>query len=181
MAKWVAQRECARELGCAPSYISKLIKNKGLRTNHKKQVDLDHARSIMEGREDAKQVNGARAEVKGAKDKSETRSLTDERAELTRVKREREEIALAKERGEVVSFQAVELVMAEVLTSLRTQMEGLPAKVSKDLAAMSDLMEIRDYLASQVAEVLAKASLYDLDRLFSKLFGEAESNLGEDA
>ena len=157
MAKWLAQRACARELGCSPGYVQKLIKTKGLRTNSKKQVDLEQARTLMGGG-DGEHPRSPGVHPRG---ETETDSLTAERTKLAEINRKLKEVELAERRGELVEAQGVMLAWANVLSIFRSRMAVLPDKVAHKVANMSDPKECKKVISDLIREALEELSTHD--------------------
>ncbi|NDV20834.1 hypothetical protein GO013_15595 [Pseudodesulfovibrio sp. JC047] len=164
MGKWVSQRECARELGCSDTYIRKLVKNKGLRKNAKKQVDLEHARELKFGKgTQTKREPGANQG--GGTD---TDTLTSERGKLARVNRKIKEVELAEKRGELVEAEGVMLAWANILSIFRSRMSVLPDKLAHKVANMTDPKECKKVISDYIREALEELSTHDAATLCGK-------------
>lgn len=170
MAEWLSQRACAKELGCSPAYIQKLIKKKGLRTNSKKQVELGAARALICG-------GGSvhpRSQPVNQTSETETDSLTIERTRLAEVNRKLKEVELAEKRRELVRAEDVKLTWTNVLSIFRSRMAVLPDKVANKVANMTDPKECKRLVAAYVREALDELSSHDAGNVCRKPTGGDE-------
>lgn len=106
-------------------------------------------------------------------DKDETTYLT-EKARHEKAKRELAELELQKRRNEVHDAADVELVMTDMLTNLRNQLLGLPAKMAPQLANRD-----KDYIDQALTDEI-QSRLTELSDYSPDMFVEGDSNASED-
>lgn len=106
-------------------------------------------------------------------DKDETTYLT-EKARHEKAKRELAELELQKRRNEVHDAADVELVMTDMLTNLRNQLLGLPAKMAPQLANRG-----KDYIDQALTDEI-QSRLTELSDYSPDMFVEGDSNASED-
>lgn len=87
-------------------------------------------------------------------------NLEQEKAKKERVNRLIAELKLAKMKGEVHSSKDVENVMTDMLSSFKSRIMNLPAKVSPILT-QRDTGYIKDYLTNEVLNILTELSDYN--------------------
>lgn len=92
-----------------------------------------------------------------AEDGDETLDLIAEKARHERVKREQSEIKLAQMKGELYEAATVEQAMIEIVTTLRTHLTALPAKLSTQLE-MKTREEIYQTLTREIEDRLEELS-----------------------
>lgn len=86
-------------------------------------------------------------------------NYTEEKAKHEKIKREIAELKLAKMQKNVYDARTVELVLTEMLSNLRTQLLGIPAKLAPQLE-MKKRSTIYDRMTEEVTEKLAELSEY---------------------
>lgn len=108
-------------------------------------------------------------------DKDGEISLEREKALHERARREISELRLAKMQNNVYDARTVEMVMIEILSTLRAQLSGLPSKLSPQLEK-KDKLEIYEIMTKEVEEKLNELSEYS-PNLFTD--EEIEDEIGE--
>lgn len=106
-------------------------------------------------------------------DKDETTYLT-EKARHEKAKRELAELELQRRRNEVHDAADVEMIMTDMLTNLRTQLLGLPAKMAVQLANRD-----KDYIDQALTDEI-QSRLTELSDYSPDMFVEGDSNASED-
>ncbi len=104
--------------------------------------------------------------------------LEQEKAKKERVNRLIAELKLAKMKGEVHSSKDVELVMTDMLSSFKSRLMNLPAKVSPVLTNR-DTGYINDYLTSEVLSVLSELSDYNPEDFYGNEYIASENGREE--
>lgn len=105
-------------------------------------------------------------------DKGETDYLA-EKALHEKAKRELAELELQRRRNEVHDAADVELIMTDMLTKLRTQLLGLPAKMAPQLANR-DKDYIDQALTDEIYNRLTELSDYNPD-MFRTMAGDSDA------
>lgn len=106
-------------------------------------------------------------------DKDETDYLA-EKARHEKAKRELAELELQRRRNEVHDAADVEMVMTDMLTKLRTQLLGLPAKLAPQLANRD-----KDYINQELTDEI-HARLTELSEYNPEMFDGGAGNAAED-
>lgn len=106
-------------------------------------------------------------------DDDEDIDYTTEKAKHERTKREIAEIQLAKLERRVYDAKTVELVMTEMLSTLRTQLLGLPSKLAPQLEGMKK-EDIYTALTKSIEECLMELSEYTPDLFAEEVEGGAD-------
>ena len=104
---------------------------------------------------------------------SDEAAYLEEKAWHERAKRQLAELELQKRRNEVHDAADVELVMTDMLTNLRSQLLGLPAKMAPQLANRD-----KDYIDQVLTEEI-QSRLMELSDYNPKMFAEGGSNAAE--
>jgi phage terminase Nu1 subunit (DNA packaging protein) len=71
---------------------------------------------------------------------------------------ELKEIQLAEKRGSLVSIEAVQEVLADELTAVRSRLLAIPGRLAGQLAIVSDAAEIEAAIAEEVRGALSELS-----------------------
>lgn len=104
----------------------------------------------------------------------ESVDLMAEKALHEKAKRELAELELARRRNEVHSSEDVEMVMSDMLTRLRSQMLGVPAKMAAVLANR-DKAYIEHSLMEEIHSRLTELSEYS-PTMFTEVAADAEKD-----
>lgn len=147
----VTQRQLAAALGITPARVNHLIKD-GIVVR-----DEDNSGGAVYLCESLKRYWAGKANQDAAV-KSEL-NLTQEKARYERIKREIAELRLARMEGRAYSAHTVELVMTEMLSNLRTQLQGIPSKLAPLLDG-ADREKIHGILSREIEEKLMELSEY---------------------
>lgn len=97
-----------------------------------------------------------------------------EKALHEKAKRELAELELKRRRNEVHDAADVEMVMTDMLTKLRTQLLGLPAKLAPQLANRD-----KDYINQELTDEI-HARLTELSEYNPEIFDRGAGNAAED-
>lgn len=105
--------------------------------------------------------------------------LEQEKAKKERVNRLIAELKLAKMKGEVHSSKDVEAVMTDMLSSFKSRLINLPAKVSPILTGR-DTGYINDYLTTEILNILTELSGYNPEDFYGDEYIDIDSEGDED-
>ena len=114
----------------------------------------------------------------GKKDTEEQESRSrywEEKAKHEAAKREMAELQLARLKNRMHDATIVELVMTDMLTTLKNRLLALPQKVSPKIIGLKSIAEVNDILATEINEALIELSDYSPD-----LFSEGGEDTGDD-
>jgi len=100
--------------------------------------------------------------------------LEQEKAKKERVNRLIEELKLAKMKGEVHSSKDVENVMTDMLSSFKSRLMNLPAKVSLILT-QRDTGFINDYMTNEVLNILSELKDYNPEDFYGDDYIDLDS------
>jgi phage terminase Nu1 subunit (DNA packaging protein) len=92
-----------------------------------------------------------------------TGSIVDETARLKSAQADMAEMEAAEKRGELAPVSDMEMAASEAMVIVRTQLEAIAGRTAKQLAAMTDAAEIRQFTLNEIRRSLAAAA----DRLES--------------
>ncbi|MHC1747447.1 MAG: hypothetical protein AB9856_03545 [Cellulosilyticaceae bacterium] len=106
--------------------------------------------------------------------------LETERAIKTRVERKQAEIKLALMKGEVHKAAEVEQVMTDMLTSFRTRLLNVPAKLAPILVSRSEMGHIKNLITNEVIEVLNELKEYNPADFYANDYIEYDEDEVED-
>jgi phage terminase Nu1 subunit (DNA packaging protein) len=99
-------------------------------------------------------ADGARA-WRAANVKTKTGKVADEVARLKSAQADLAELEAAERRDEVIDVEEVRYVFGAAMTAMTTQMEGLPGRVSTELAALNDPAVILHRLKDEIRRIRA--------------------------
>lgn len=102
--------------------------------------------------------------------------LDVEKAIHERVKRNQAEIKLALMKGDVHKSEDVKRVMIDMLTSFRTRLLNIPAKVAPIVAVKKDAGVIRELLTLEVVEVLEELKGYNPAEFYGREYIEYDED-----
>jgi phage terminase Nu1 subunit (DNA packaging protein) len=94
--------------------------------------------------------------------------LETERAIKTRVERKQAEIKLALMKGQVHKASDVEQVMVDMLTSFRTRLLNIPAKLAPILVDRKETGYIKEMITAEMIEVLNELKDYNPADFYAK-------------
>ena len=117
------QTEMARALGVTQPRVSQLVKDGVMISNNRGSI------MVVESLKNYYNSGGEQT--------NNQISLTEERARHEKTKREIAELKLKKLQHEVYDAKTVELVLTELVSTLRTQLLGLPTKLAPILTGKS--------------------------------------------
>lgn len=163
----VTQKRLADAVGVTPARIHKLI---GEGTVIRDTSDASGGVFLFESLKNYWIRVGAMA---SGGDDDEDIDYTTEKAKHERTKREIAEIQLAKLERRVYDAKTVELVMTEMLSTLRTQLLGLPSKLAPQLEGMKK-EDIYTALTKSIEECLMELSEYTPDLFTEEVTGGAD-------
>lgn len=103
----------------------------------------------------------------------------EEHAKLERAKRQQAELKLALMKGELHKGTDVELVMNDMLASVRGKLLNLPSKISPRVAMKSDTGTIQRILTEEIHEALYELKNYDPKDFYSEEFVEVDHAVEE--
>ncbi len=104
--------------------------------------------------------------------------LEQEKAKKERVNRLIAELKLAKMKGEVHSSKDVENVMTDMLSSFKSRLMNLPAKVSPILT-QRDTGFINDYMTNEILSILTELKDYNPEDFYSNDYIDVNGELEE--
>lgn len=148
------QTRLANALGITQQRVSQLIQDGVVVKDDKNQV------LIVESLKNYYKLRGTGSG--GSGDACDELDLITEKAKHERTKREIAELKLAKMERNAYSAHTVELVLTEMLSTLRTQLLGLPSKLAPQLEGQSkEVIYMR--MTEEIEEKLAELSEYSPD------------------
>lgn len=157
----VTQRALADAFGVTPARINQLVKSGVIIRDVK---DGSGGVFLYESTKNYWRTQAPSAGDDDSDDSPVSLSFNAEKALHEKVKRELAELKLAKLEGRVYEASTVELVMTEMLSNLRTQLLGLPAK----LAPILDGRQKEEIYSTLTKEIESK--LMDLSEYTPELF-----------
>ncbi|WP_198002997.1 hypothetical protein [Selenomonas sp. FOBRC9] len=101
-----------------------------------------------------------------------------EKAKHERVKRELSELRLAQNEASVYDARTVEMVMIEMLSNLRAQLLGLPAKLAPVMEGRSK-DDIYQTLIAEIEEKLSELSEYEPSLFMQDIAAEVDDENGD--
>ena len=101
-----------------------------------------------------------------------------EKAKHERVKRELSELRLAQNEASVYDARTVEMVMIEMLSNLRAQLLGLPAKLAPVMEGRSK-DDIYQTLTAEIEEKLSELSGYEPSLFMQDMAAEVDDENGD--
>lgn len=157
---WVSQSEAARREEVSQPYIAKLIKQKRLKTNAKKQVRLAELRAVR-----AFDLDPARGKHKPQKQSAPGGSPEQELPTSTgftaaRTRREEQmaylaELDVRQRLGELVEWDKIEALNASTAVMIRESLLAIPDRLASVLAAESEEKQIRAMIDNEIRAALA--------------------------
>ena len=162
----ITQVELARTLGVTQPYISKLVKNGVLvRDDNDKNGGVMVFASLKNyfTRSLPASANGEEDDV----------DINLERAKREAAERKIAELKLAKMENRVYDARVVELVQTEMLSNLRTQLLGLPAKLAPIIEGKSRA-EVYEILTKEIEEKLGELSEYTPEQYTREEIGDGD-------
>ena len=156
----VTQRALAAAIGITPARVSQLVKEGVVIRNEK---DKGGGIYLYES---TKNYWLTQKKDSGGED-GEDIMLEVERAKHERTKREIAELKLAMMESRAYDARTVELVMTEMLSNLRTQLLGLPAKMAPILAG-NQKEQIYELMTKEIEDKLSELSEYSPDLFTSE-------------
>lgn len=106
--------------------------------------------------------------------------LETERAIKIRVERKQAEIKLALMKGEVHKAADVEQIMTDMLTSFRTKLLNIPAKLAPILVARNEVGHIKDLINNEIIEVLNELKDYNPSDFYAEEYIDYDEDEVED-
>ena len=147
----ILTHELAAIFGCSPRWINQLTTN-GLLT----QVERGRYQLGSTIREYIASIKQQAEE----KDEEET-DLRAEQTLLTRANRKMAELELAVMNGKLHRSEDVQSIMNEMLTSFRSRLLAIPARISPEVAAATDAMVVQQMIKGEIYDALSELSEYD--------------------
>lgn len=109
----------------------------------------------------------ANKDIAAADKKDKEIDYEDEHAKHERAKRKKAELELRVMTGELHEASVVEKVMTDMLSTFRSRMLGLPAKLAPELTIVHDVNDIQVVLKDAVMEALHELANYDPELFYS--------------
>ena len=103
----------------------------------------------------------------------------EEHAKHEKVKRQQAELKLALMMGELHKGTDVEMVMNDMLASMRSRLLNLPSKISPRIAMKSDVGSIQKVLTVEIHEALNELKNYNPSDFYSEEFVELDHAVEE--
>lgn len=153
----MSQSDAARAEGVSQPYVAKLIKQKRLKTNAKKQVRLAELRALRATDLDPSRGNhkpktvppGGEVELQTSKGFTAARTHREEQlAHLA-------EIEVRTKLGELVEWSKIEALNASTAVMIRESLLAVPDRLASVLAAETDEKQIRAMIDNEIRAALA--------------------------
>lgn len=155
---WVSQAEAARREGVSQPYVAKLIKQKRLATNAKKQVRIAELRALRatdldpsRGNHKPKGEPPAGAEIELPPSRGFTAARTHREEQLAHLA----EIEVRTKLGELVEWSKIEALNASTAVMIRESLLAVPDRLASVLAAETDEKLIRSMIDNEIRAALA--------------------------
>ncbi|AJK27725.1 hypothetical protein ABNB59_19620 [Paenibacillus larvae] len=149
--KEVLTSELAAIIGKSPQWVRQLTREKVLeQVNRGKYVLSEAVQAYI------KHVEGESGNGKI--------SYRDEKAEHERIKKEKAALELAVMKGELHRAEDVRAEMADMLTSFRSRILGIPTKLGPQLLNISELADVTGILTKEMRSALTTLADYDPDK-----------------
>ena len=152
----VTQTSLAKWLECSQQRVSQMVAN----------GDLVRDEFDKTGR--VKLAESLRFYYLSKADVGDEASYWKEKALREKINRKRDALKLKKEEGSAYDAQTVEMALIELLTNLRTQLLGLPAKFAVQLEG-KNRDEIYNVMTLEIENRLQELSEYDPQKLNQEL------------
>ena len=147
----ILTHELATIFGCSPRWINQLTTNGLLTQAERGRYQLGSA---------IREYIAAIKQQAEEKDEEET-NLRDEQTMLTRANRKMAELDLAVMNGKLHRSEDVQNIMNEMLTSFRSRLLAIPARISPEVAAATDAMVVQQMIKGEIYDALSELSEYD--------------------
>lgn len=147
----ILTHELAAIFGCSPRWINQLTTNGLLTQAERGRYQLGSA---------IREYIAAIKQQAEEKDEEET-DLREEQTLLTRANRKMAELDLAVMNGKLHRSEDVQNIMNEMLTSFRSRLLAIPARISPEVAAATDSMVVQQMIKGEIYDALSELSEYD--------------------
>lgn len=91
----------------------------------------------------------------------DTENYNKEKTLHERAKRQKAELQLGQMRGELHKSEVVEVVMTDMLSTIRSKLLAIPVKMAPILIGRDNISEIQEILESEIYEALKNLSEYE--------------------
>jgi len=147
----ILTHELAAIFGCSPRWINQLTTNGLLTQAERGRYQLGSA---------IREYIAAIKQQAEEKDEEET-DLREEQTMLTRANRKMAELDLAVMNGKLHRSEDVQNIMNEMMTSFRSRLLAIPARISPEVAAATDAMVVQQMIKGEIYDALSELSEYD--------------------
>ena len=147
----ILTHELAAIFGCSPRWINQLTTNGLLTQVERGRYQLGSA---------IREYIAAIKQQAEEKDEEET-DLREEQTMLTRANRKMAELELAVMNGKLHRSEDVQNIMNEMLTSFRSRLLAIPARISPEVAVATDSMVVQQMINGEIYDALSELSEYD--------------------
>ena len=147
----ILTHELASIFGCSPRWINQLTTNGLLTQVERGRYQLGSA---------IREYIAAIKQQAEEKDEEET-DQREEQTMLTRANRKMAELELATMNGKLHRSEDVQSIMNEMLTSFRSRLLAIPARISPEVAVVTDAMVVQQMIKGEIYDALAELSEYD--------------------
>ncbi|MBF0461258.1 MAG: hypothetical protein HQL87_07670 [Magnetococcales bacterium] len=155
----MTQNEMAQHLGMSSRNLRDVLKtlgfpSRGVNIDTLRLRYIEHLRSLASGRA----TETATAKATGATTAGGVPSIGLEKALLTRAQRELAEHHLAVAKGKFIALDDMKTDAFEMFRRVRDRMQGIPVRVSNELAGASDPRAIEAVLDGEIRAALVELS-----------------------
>lgn len=161
---WVSQSEAARREGVTRQWINKLIAQKRLDVNAKRQVRLAQVKHLRADGLDPSRGKHKAQTKKAPAPVKEAGAIQKGSFTAVRTRREQQmallaELDVRKRIGELVEWAKVEALNASTAVMIREAMLAIPARVAAILAAETDEAKVEELLDTEMRTGLTALSI----------------------
>lgn len=150
--KEVLTSELAAIIGKTPQWIRQLTRDGVLKQVGRGKYRLGEA------------IQAYILHATGGKEDDKKPRFIDEKTEHERIKKEKAALELAVMKGELHRAEDVRAEMADMLTSFRSRILGIPTKLGPQLLNISELADVTSILTKEMRSALTTLADYDPDK-----------------
>ncbi|AQT84163.1 hypothetical protein ERICIV_03439 [Paenibacillus larvae subsp. larvae] len=150
--KEVLTSELAAIVGKTPQWIRQLTRDGALKQVGRGKYRLGEA------------IQAYILHAAGGKEDDKKPRFIDEKTEHERIKKEKAALELAVMKGELHRAEDVRAEMADMLTSFRSRILGIPTKLGPQLLNISELADVTSILTKEMRSALTALADYDPDK-----------------